>query len=412
MANSDYVGRYGAALRQLHALESGGLSSQLPSALGPDAPQPGGAFGQMPAAPQGGAFDQMAPAAPQGGPPAGAMQAAEPAPMFDKPMSARDLYAQMPPEAKSQLLEQVQKGGMSVDERYDQLVASGEIPDAPPAKKKMSTEDKLGYLAEVALRTISNLSRPGTDSSADWADAALATNQRRGALEQAETERRRGAIEQIRREKREDERDAAKESRADTRELGRDQREAVRRGIELETTQEFTSQQNKLARESAERIAAMREASERNQGKRVLIDEGGNMFTLGDDNKASPITSTEKVTEQVRGKRGVKFNVQREVTKQLKAIPRADAAGIDKDTIMREIGSRIKALTEDGKLARQLKREGKTDIEGEIARRATQQVMEQYGVVSGKQPVGATTPPAGGLSEEDQSLLAKWSTAN
>jgi hypothetical protein len=384
----DYVGRYGAALRRLTALETGGLGG-LPSAVSPEAPQPAGAF------------DAAPPAGPGAAPAQGAFDATDAKPMFDGPVSAKDLYSQMPPQAKQALLKQVEQGGVSVDDRFDGLVQSGEIQ--APVKKKLTKEEKLGYLAEVALRTISNMSREGTNSSSDWADAVLATDSRRGALEQAEQERTRQQAEIQRREGRED----AKETRQVGREESKETRERAAKGAEIATNQEFIAEQNRLNRESEERQAKLRAAQDANRDKKVLIDDGGNMFTLENDGSARPIT-TPKKTSVTRGSRGKgTTTIEKTVNEQLKAIPRQDASGIDKDTIMREVGARIKALTEDGKLARKLKREGISDVEGEIARRATQQVMEQYGVVSGKQPVTATTPNAG-LSAEDQAILAKW----
>jgi hypothetical protein len=400
MANSDYVGRYGAALRKLQALEMGGLQG-VPGTMSQDGAQPGGAFGAV--SPDVAQMGQ--PVANQPAPAGGAFDKAEPKPMFDKPMTAADVYAQMPPEQKTALLQQVEKNGMSVDKRFDQLVAKGEIPQVPK-KKKMTKEEKLGYLAEVALRTISNLGREGTTSSADWADATLATNERRSALEMAEQERARQQAEVIRREGRED----AKETRTVGREEAREQREVARGGATIETNQAFTAEQNRLDRESREREARLRAEQDKRQNQKVLVDDGGNMYTLGEDGRAAPIKTTKEVVEETKGKRGVTVRIRKQVEQQLKALPKADVAGIDKDTIMREIGNRIKALKEDGKLGRELKRKGVSDVEGEIARRATEQVMQEYGVVSGKQPDGATTP-SGGLSAEDQSLLDKWGQA-
>lgn len=403
MANSDYVGRYGAALRRLQALEMGGLQG-VPGTMSAEPPQqsPQGAFGGMP--------PDMGQPAPQAAPP----QAAQPGafaqadqPFGDKPMTAADLYKQMPPEAKQQLIAQVEKGGMNVDQRFDSLVAKGEIPNVSGTdKKKLTKEEKLGYLAEVALRTISNLSRDNTTSAADAADAVLATNERRGAIEMADRERQRQAAEIQRQEGRAD----AREQRQYGREDAKENREIARGATTLKETQDFTAEQNRLDRESREREAKLRAEQDKRQGQRVLIDDQGGMFTLGDDGRATPIRTTKEVVETQKGKRGVTTKIRRQVEEQLKALPRADAAGIDKDTIMREVGNRIKTLKEDGKLARELKRKGVTDIDGEIARRATAQVMQEYGVVTGKQPVGATTPDAG-LSDEDKALLSKWGSA-
>ncbi len=184
MAN-DYVGRYGAALRQLTALEQ----PALPSAVSPNAPQPTqGAFGQpagmAPPQAAGPAFASPA-AAPQAMPPAAPPQAAMPSKMPPQeagaPMSATQLYKDMPDDVKADLEKQIEGSGHDIDEVYAQKVASGEI-QAP--KKEPSKRDKLGYIAEVALRTISNLSRQNTQGAGDWADAVLETDARRGALDE------------------------------------------------------------------------------------------------------------------------------------------------------------------------------------------------------------------------------------
>jgi hypothetical protein len=365
---SDYVGRYGAALRQLSALETGGLGG-LPSAVSPGAPS---AFVQAePPVMRHGAFDAAE---------------AQGAPAFGKPMSARDLYKQLPPEQKAVLLQQVEKGGMSVDDRYDSLVASGEV-EKPTGKKKLTKEEKLGYLAEVALRTISNMSRQGTDSSADWADAVLTTDARRGALEQAEQERARQQAEVLRKEGRED----AKEERVYGREDKKDQRQVAARGAEIEDTQAFTAEQNRLNRESQERMAQLRAAQDANQNAKVLMADDGSMFTLQPDGSAKPIVSRKTVKKTPKGAVWMPGARETEVIEeQLRGLPKADLTEIDRDTVMRAIGDRIKAMKEDSRALREMKRQGVTDIDGEIARRATQQVMQEYGVVSGKQAPGST----------------------
>ena len=360
---NDYVGRYGAALRQLTALEK---LPGLPSAVSPAAPQPG-AFG-APAQQQAGAFQTPPPAQP-------AMDQAQ------SPLGIQQLYKDMPDEFKDQLTDQIKKSGRSVEDIYAQKVASGEI--APPVKRPKTSKEKLGYIAEVALRTLSNLSRPDTLGVSDWADAQLATDQRRGALEQVDEERFRQATEKQRLERREDTQLTRKEGREDAAET----RRTAGTITEAETRRRFESSENKKQREAALELERVRSTNEKaNKPGQVITDENGNVFRL-DDTNAKPVTTKKKVEK--RGKRGAKW--QEEVEVQLRGLPKTDASGVDRDTILREIGNRIKAMKEDRKLLSTLRQGGATgaQIDQEIARRAQEQVMSEYGSLTGRAPTGA-----------------------
>jgi hypothetical protein len=387
---NDYVGRYGAALRSLTALEQ----PALPSAIRPDAPQPtgAGAFGAPPPGvmpPQ-----QQAPgpafAPPQvvDAPSQPAMAAPPPGPAMDKPISASQLYKDMPDDVKADLEKQIEDSGHNIDEVYAQKVSTGEIK-AP--KKEPTKRDKLGYIAEVALRTISNLSRKNTQGASDWADAVLETDARRGALAERDDALFRqgtaGAFE--RQEKTKETRRV--EGRSD--ETARKER-AVR-VAETEGKQAFDMTESEKRRKHEKELAAIQEAGadrrdKDSQGNLITDEEGGLVRVKGDE--ATPVMTTKKVKETKRGKRGVSFTVEKEVREQVRALPKNVQSDIDPDRVISEIGDRIKALKEDRKLVSELRTQGITGakLDDELAKRARDQVMSEYELAPG----GRSAKPA------------------
>lgn len=386
MAN-DYVGRYGAALRQLTALEQ----PALPSAISPNAPQPTGpgAFGVPPVVQPGmsggnnsGAFTPPAAVAP----PQPAMPPAQATSPMQKgeagaPVSVQQLYKDMPDDAKTDLAKQIEDSGHNIDEVYAAKVASGEIK-AP--KKEPTKHDKLGYIAEVALRTISNLNRPTQNSAGDWADAVLDTDARRGALEDRDNALfRQGTAGAFERQQKTKETKRL-EDRTDQGAI----RERAGRVAETEGKQAFESTENEKTRKNALEIARMREAGEDrrdrdSQGNLITDDQGGLVRVKGSD--ATPVMTTKKVKEVKRGKRGVSFTIEKEVREQLKALPKSSSSDIDPDRMIAEIGDRIKALKEDRKLVSELRTQGVTGakLDDELAKRAKEQVMLEYADVPG-----------------------------
>jgi hypothetical protein len=367
MAN-DFVGRYGATLRRLDALNRGGLSQPAQQA-------PAGAFGSGPPqgpAPQVGAFSAL---------PAGAPAAsAQPQDQDHPPMSAQQLWKDMPDEFKGQIEKQITDSGLDVDHTFAAKVDQGEID---PPKKEMTRQEKLGYLAEVALRTMSNLSRPGTQSISDFADAKLATDARRGAIETAETDRRRKQAETRRIEGRQDQADQRRTA------LDLTDRELTREGIAAEGT---ANRQNALD------IAKMQEGSrsadrksERDKPGPVLTDqETGNAYRLNADGSTTPIEK--EVEEEVPGQRGNPA-WKRKVKKPLKGGVKQGFNQIDEDTLVREQGRAASDMAKDTTLMRQLKKDladGKiSNIDDEIDRRAREKVMRRLSTAR-----GLTPPPA------------------
>lgn len=358
---ADYVGRYGEALRKLRALERA------------PAPEIAGAFDrQLPAPEAGGAFRPTQQRAP-------AFQQAPP-PMFDpdKPVSAGELYGQMPDEAKEAMAEQLKTQGIDVDAAYASEVAAGNLP---AQEKPPSRNEKMGYLAEVALRTISNLGRPGTNSSADWADAVLTTDARReGIAERSRLEAKQEAKEQGALSRAEAAEARARAERLAEREADREARTAER-GEERTLRSKERADDRAFTREQAE--LTRKQAADRRAGRqpRILTSADGGVFSIGDDSTATPVTTEREVEEVVRapGGKGIPQKVRRKIREQLKAPARAnDASGVDKDTLIRSINDRFKLLRED--------RKNKKFSDEELTARATEQVMQQLEATSGSAP--------------------------
>lgn len=311
MAN-DYVGRYGEALRRLSGLNRGGLSQ-------PPTPSAGafGAVSPQGPAPQTSAFSAAAPSAP-------APQARTEQP----PLTAAQLWRDMPDEFKGQIEKQISESGMNVDQTFASKVEEGEIE---PPKKEPTLQEKLGYLAEVALRTMSNLSRPGTQGISDFADAKLATDARRGAIETAETDRRRKQFETRRVEGRQD---------------ASEQRRLASDLTERELTREGIAAEGAANRKNALDIAASQERG-RQQDRRdtpgpVLIEADGTAYERGPAGTLTPYTKEE--VEHVPGRRG-KPGYDRKVRKPVKAKSERAFNALDEDTRQKAITAEKERLS-------------------------------------------------------------------
>lgn len=361
---NDYVGRYGEALRKLRALDRA-PSTEIAGAFGRELPQQSpGAFQPQQAAPQ------PRPAFAQPG-----------LDMFDpeKPVSAAELYKQMPDDAKEAMAEQLKAQGIDVDTAYEREVQAGNIV---AQKKPPSRNEKMGYLAEVALRTISNLGRQGTTSSADWADAVLATDARRdGLAERERQETRQDTKEQTAFQRAQEAEARARAERLAEREADRTARKSERdedrttRSKERDEDRAFTREENARARAAA---AADRKAGR--QPRTITATDGG-VYTLNDDGTATPVTTEREVDETVRapgggGSKGPR-KIKKKVREQLRAPARSnDASGVDKDTLIRSINERFKLLRED--------RKNRTKTDSELQAIAEEQVMSQLGKINGE----------------------------
>lgn len=363
MPNSDYIGRYGAALRQLHALEN--PQPAVPSAFG---------AGPQPQAP---AFSAVPP----------------PSPAFSRedqeadltsgsaPVSAKDLYRQMPAETKRELLGSVEKTGMDVDQFFQSKVDSGEIQIADEdVRKPLTKEQKLGYITEVALRTISNLGRKGTSGFSDFADARLATDARRGAIEQATQQQNQQlqmsatqqALQDIRQERllgRQDRADASREARADARQNASDTRADKRQAAA--DANAAADRKNRLE------IAVMEKRAGRNAGS-TIIGEDGILRWVDSNGKARKVTEDDGSGKQVPVKVPPKFNT----------------GGLDQDTIARLAGKQAEIMLKDRKLVRKLKDEGLG--EDEIYERVNDMAFEAITKRLGAGGAAGTVPQSPG----------------
>lgn len=378
-----YVSKYGEALRRLTALEMApamsGQGPALPAGPMPGGPAPGGAFDVAPsiqAQPNAadmasqGAFDAMEMSAPAG--------ATAQAGQFQDGLTAKDLWDQLPDDEKTKLEEQVADSGIDVDAAYEKAAA-----EDPEAKKRASRREKLGFLAEVALRTISNYGgRPGTRSEADYADARLATMERRGAIERMDAEQAAAAAEKRRLEGRADSKDATKRQQ----ELEDEKR---RRGEKV-SDDELA---HKRALELKRAEAALRKAEEKGKNAAIVQDDSGAYYIL-DKDSGDAIGVTTKKTVTTRGKRGVKFT-EVETVPLVGAKKPAGAAGIDQDTLIRAISDRAKTMAGDTKVMREIRATVGPggNVEEELYRRARESVMKDYTSVSGGG--GSETDPFG-----------------
>lgn len=381
---SDYIGRYGEALKRLTALEQGTFS---PVNVGAP-PAQAGAAPAFPMNAQQGAFD-FQPAKP-------AIEQAEGA-----PMSASQLWADMPDEQKKDLEKQISH--LDVDQMYDRQVTSGALV---PKKKNPTRHDKIGYLAEVALRTISNMGRPGDQGINAWADAVLETDSRRGAMDQAEIAREREASEKARLEHREDTKDARRNSREDARRkednTRADAKEARDRAAAAADA-EMRAEESRKEREAADARAKTMSGP---KNKQIIYDNEGYAFDAAD---GSPIMVTKEVEK--RGRRGRPGYKAKEQV-HLRGTPKfAGGSTMDPDRAVYEIGKRAEALRKDMKARNAIRQQAEangTDFETELQRVAEEQVRAQYASFGGGYGRPSGTPGASGLSPEDQAMLEHY----
>ena len=365
MPQNDYIGRYGDTLRKLSALDSTG---------GQVAPQPVAAFEQGPQAQP--AFAQQSPQQP-------AMQPPGPHAADGPKVGIGDLWRDMPDEHKEQLLKQAKDSGMDIDAEYAAAESEGHFQ---PTKKKLTIKDKLGRLAEVALKTASNMGRNNTNNSfADYADAQLATDEKYGALDRADEQQQRAEFERRRAEKL----DIGKERRGRAERIS--ETEGARAAIkaEGEATRAHQSSENALNRDNALKLQKLRDAQEKaGKNTQLFMDAEGNVFSVV-DGVPKPFEVTE--TKRRTGKGGRPF--VEEVRRQLKGVPKSNAAGLDEDSILRAVSARVEEMNKDVRLKSQLARDGFKDIPAEIERRATKKVIETANrVKSGVSPATRTTP--------------------
>ncbi len=371
MPQQDYIGQYGDTLRRLSALDA--TSGQV-------APQPVAAFEQGPT-PNPAAFGQR-PQQPA---------LAAPAPHSDEtPVGIADLWRDMPDEEKENLLKRAKDSGMDIDAEYEAAVAEGQFK---PTKKKLTIKDKLGRLAEVALRTASNMGKNTNNNSfADYADAKLATDEKYGALDRADEQNQRVEFERRRAEKL----DSNKERRGRAERIVEGGLDRGARSREAAADRDLRREEGEANRQNALDLAKLRAAQEKaGRDTQLFMDSESNVYSIV-DGKPVPFEITE--AKKRTGKGGRPF--VEEVRRQLKGVPKTNDNQLDEDAILRAVAERVKQLNEDVRLKSQLKREGVTDIPAEIQRRATKEVIESARQVKGSAPAAGAAPKRGNAFDQ------------
>jgi hypothetical protein len=303
-----------------------------------------------------------------GAPPAGVMSE-------QKPTTWKDLAAEMPKAEQNNLVKQIEQAHGPIKAVYAATTTrEGEEPKAKN-KREMAL-----YLAEVALRTISNMGTGrytgAMGSAAAFSDAMLDTETRRGRVSQMQQEKADKASETKRLEDRSDAETRRKEGREDT--------EATRKRKEkLEDDARDHKQAIELARIQAKLL--------REKGQRTSIQtaEDGTLKLVDlETGEAVEVTEEVEETTPVKGSRGrgTTGGKTSKVRKPVKVAPKSNASGIDQDTILTKITQVENELRKDNKLMRELRSKFKSDstqVEGELRRMAREKVQGDVSSLSG-----------------------------
>lgn len=410
---SGYVGRYGDALRKLTALDAsagkfapqqiggadtGGFGPSLqvgPSQPGPSGfdpqpqpqaaqPQPQAAattptsgFGAEPAQEAGSAFPQpsiMSDDPTQGGisgslpPPAdaGGLSAAGASPIAtggDKPTSFHDLTRDSTPEQREEMAKHLEQSSGQPLKSMWQRVKEGLGLDKAP---KFGRGEMALYLSEVALRAMSKRSDPRYAQNPDgvFADALLET--------QADYEAKQ---ERTRKEKREDDETLRKEKREDTihtrtRAEQDSDYKRNRADKEKDDAKDF-EQRKELAKLQAKLL------KDKGQKTQIVTAEDGTLKLIDrETGEAVPVTEN-VTTTTTRGSRGMGTSTTTTTQKKPVKVPKkADASGLDRDTVQRMISDRIKELAKSDRNFRKKTPEEQSKI-------ATKLVMDEVNSVNG-----------------------------
>lgn len=268
---------------------------------------------------------------------------------------------------KEHVASQMEKSGVDIPGKYAEVQKQAGLPDEP----KLSRKEKGMRLMEFGLR----LMAASRDNDAATAIGIAGA----GLMESIQARKDKTATEATRvgerNEDRTDKRTEAEAGRTATRE----NEQGTRKSIESE------GEKNRKNALEIARIQAERDAK---RGVKNFTDDQGRQWNIDEDGNATPVTATTEVDEAVpgTGSRGRK-PMTRKVPKktQLKGQLRTNAAGLDQDTILRQITERKKQIIEDGKLGRQLKGQGlnQQQIDEQIDKTARDQVMKDTGALSG-----------------------------
>jgi hypothetical protein len=283
----------------------------------------------------------------------------------EKPTSWKDLAAEMPKSQQNALVKQIEETQGPIKSVYAATVTrQGEEPKAKN-KREMAL-----YIAEVALRTISNM---GTGrysgpmgSAAAFTDAMLDTETRRGRVSQYQQEKAEKAAETRRLEDRADAETRRKENREDA-------KDKTKREQDLEDDDRNHKQAIELVRIQTRLL--------RENGKRtwLQVQEDGTLALIDEDGNAVDVAKEVEETTPVRGSRGqgTTGGQTRKVRKPVKVRPKSDSSGLDKDTVLSKITQVENELRKDKKLMRELRTKFEQDgakVEAELRRMAREKV--------------------------------------
>lgn len=283
----------------------------------------------------------------------------------EKPTSWKDLAAEMPKSQQTALVKQIEAKHGPIKGVYARTATQeGEEPKAKN-KREMAL-----YIAEVALRTISNMGTGrytgAMGSGAAFADAMLDTETRIAATKRADAEKAAKAAETRRLEERADAETRRKEGREDT-QADRKRKE------ELEDDERNHKQAIELARIQAKLLR------EQNKKTSIVTQDDGTLALVDENGDAIDVTKEIETTTPVKGSRGqgTTGGKRIKVRKPVKASTKPNASGLDQDTILNKITQVEGELRKDTKLMRELRtkfNQDSTKVEAELRRMAREKV--------------------------------------
>lgn len=290
-----------------------------------------------------------------------------------KPTSWKDVHGQMSEKDKDDLADVIEeRSGKSVREAYTHAAKS--VGEEPKPKKKIDRREMASYVAEVALRTLSNMGSSETSAEA-FGKGALQTMDSRRQIAQAEQDKQEKALETGRLEGREDMKAGE---------------ERTYKTAERQAKEKFDAEQNRLNRENDLKLQQMRDKVDRlnREGKdvKLIINDQGEYVIVDAKNATGTPVTQDVTTTETKGSRGRGTSTKTTTTKKpVKATPKPNASGVDQDTLISKIAARKKELNEDRQRSSKLRNQGlgPDEIEEYNAKQARKEVLEDNAAVTG-----------------------------
>lgn len=248
---------------------------------------------------------------------------------------------------------QLEQSGVNVDDKYNEVQQKAGLPKEP----KLSRHEKGMRIMEFGLRLMAASRDNDLGTAIGIAGGGLMDSIRaRKDKEQTDAERRANRAEDVGLKKQEI---TSRETISTAEQAGANKR---------------ASEQNT----SAEKIAGMAAARQKEGNMRPFTDKSGKQWTYDAQGNAVPVTGTTMVDESIKGTGGRgRKPMTRKVSKktQLEAAARTDKNGLDQDTVQRLMQDEAKALREDVKNRRL--------TDEEINKKAHDNVMARIAAGSG-----------------------------